>query len=113
MRARPAGRGRPRSARGTASPARTGLPARARRAASGSRNRPMPYLNVTEIEAALEGLATSYPTTAELVAMPNRTAEDRQSYALRIGATDGRPQDAVVVTGGLHAREWVPPDALV
>ncbi len=73
----------------------------------------MAYLNVEEIEAALEALAASYPEASELVALPNRTSEGRQSRALRIGVADARAGHAVVVTGGLHAREWVPPDALV
>jgi murein tripeptide amidase MpaA len=73
----------------------------------------MAYLNVEEIEAALNALAASYPGAAELVALPNRTPEGRQSHALRIGPADERAENAAVVTGGLHAREWVPPDALV
>ena len=73
----------------------------------------MAYLNVEEIEAALSSLATSYPSVAELVVLPNRTSEGRQSHALRIGPPDAQGTNAVVITGGLHAREWVPPDALV
>jgi len=73
----------------------------------------MAYLNVAEIEAALDALAASYPNATELVPLPNRTSEDRQSHALRIGSADVRAGNAVVITGGVHAREWVPPDALV
>jgi murein tripeptide amidase MpaA len=73
----------------------------------------MAYLNVEEIEAALDALAASYPDVTERIPLPNRTSEGRQSHALRIGQADARAGDAVVVTGGMHAREWVPPDALV
>jgi murein tripeptide amidase MpaA len=73
----------------------------------------MAYLNVEEIEAALDALAASYPDVTELIHLPNRTAEGRQSQALRIGPADAQARNAVVVTGGMHAREWVPPDALV
>jgi murein tripeptide amidase MpaA len=73
----------------------------------------MAYLNVAEIEAALDALATSYPDAAELVLLPNGTSEGRQSHALRIGSAGTRAGEAVVVLGGVHAREWVPPDALV
>jgi murein tripeptide amidase MpaA len=73
----------------------------------------MAYLNVEEIEAALGALAASYPDLTELVPLPNRTPEGRQSHALRIGSADARTGDAAIVTGGMHAREWVPPDALV
>lgn len=73
----------------------------------------MAYLNVEEIEAAVEALAAAYPDLTELVVLSNRTAEGRQSHALRIGPADAQALDAVIVTGGMHAREWVPPDALV
>lgn len=73
----------------------------------------MAYMNVEEIEAALEALAASHPNVTELVPLPNRTSEGRQSHALRIGPADAQVANAVVITGGLHAREWVPPDALV
>jgi len=70
-------------------------------------------MNVEEIEAALDALAASYPDAAQLVPLPNRTSEGRQSQALRIGSADVRAGNAVVITGGVHAREWVPSDALV
>ena len=73
----------------------------------------MPYMNVDEIEAALGALATSHPGVAELIPLPNRTSEGRQSHALRIGPPDAQGADTIAFTGGLHAREWVPPDALV
>jgi murein tripeptide amidase MpaA len=73
----------------------------------------MPYMNVDEIEAALGALATSHPGVAELIPLPNRTSEGRQSHALRIGPRDAQGADTIAFTGGLHAREWVPPDALV
>jgi murein tripeptide amidase MpaA len=73
----------------------------------------MPYLNVEEIEAALDTIAESYPNVTELVPLPNRTPEGRSSHALRIGPADAQAGNAVVVTGGMHAREWVPPDALI
>jgi murein tripeptide amidase MpaA len=73
----------------------------------------MAYMNVEEIEAALEALAAAYPGVTELVPLPNRTSEGRQSHALRIGPADAGAGSAVMATGGMHAREWVPPDALV
>ena len=74
----------------------------------------MGYMNVDEIEAALSALAASYGNVTEFVRLPNKTSEGRQCHALRIGSTTGRQKkSAVVVTGGMHAREWVPPDALV
>ena len=73
----------------------------------------MAYMNVEEIESALQTLAAAHPGIAELVALPNPTSEGRQSHALRIGPADAAGANTLVITGGLHAREWVPPDALV
>ena len=73
----------------------------------------MAYLNVEEIEGALAALAASYPDTSRRIALPNPTPEGRQSHALRIGPAAAEDTATVVVIGGMHAREWVPPDALV
>ena len=72
----------------------------------------MAYLNVDEIESALENLAAAYPATTELIAVPNLTHEGRQTHVLRLGATNAE-HDGVLILGGVHAREWVPPDALI
>lgn len=73
----------------------------------------MAYLNVVEIEGALQELAAAYPATAELIILPHFTHEGRQSHALRVGARPVAAVDGVLMLGGVHAREWVPPDALV
>jgi murein tripeptide amidase MpaA len=72
----------------------------------------MSYLNVDEIESALENLAAAYPAASALITVPNSTHEGRRSHVLRIGAASSEC-DAVLLLGGVHAREWVPPDALV
>ncbi|MEO8223159.1 MAG: M14 family metallopeptidase, partial [Specibacter sp.] len=72
----------------------------------------MPYLNVDEIESALENLAAAYPALTTLMTAPNTTHEGRSSHILRLGAGDPSA-DGVLILGGMHAREWVPPDALV
>jgi murein tripeptide amidase MpaA len=73
----------------------------------------MAYLNVEEIEAAIKAFSASYPSIAKLISLPNRTADGRQSHALQIGSADPGKTHALIITGGMHAREWVPPDALV
>ena len=73
----------------------------------------MAYLNVVEIESALQNLAAAYPDAAELVTCPHPTHEGRQTYVLRVGTSDVTGGDAVLLLGGVHAREWVPPDALI
>jgi murein tripeptide amidase MpaA len=72
-------------------------------------------LNVDEIEAALDSLALSHPAVTELITLPHATWEGRASHALRIGSpsASSRDTDTIIVLGGVHAREWVPPDALV
>ena len=66
----------------------------------------MPYMNITEVESALHGLAATYPGTCELITLPNASHEGRTSTAIRIslGALDNRPGIAFI--GGQHAREW-------
>jgi murein tripeptide amidase MpaA len=71
------------------------------------------YLNIIEIESALENLASAYRTTTELIVAPHTTHEGRRSHILRVGLKASTEVDGVLVLGGVHAREWVPPDALV
>ncbi|MFD8083023.1 M14 family metallopeptidase [Kitasatospora sp. NPDC059722] len=66
----------------------------------------MPYLNIVEVESALENLATAYPGLAQLVDLPETSVENRTIHALKIGAPAPFPKDAVVMLGGVHAREW-------
>jgi murein tripeptide amidase MpaA len=73
----------------------------------------MAYLNVIEIESALQNLAAVYSESTELLACPNVTHEGRQSQVLRVGAKRDAIVHGVLILGGVHAREWVPPDALV
>ena len=64
----------------------------------------MPYLNVDEVEAAIELAADSNPRVAELIQLPRQTWEGRSCRAIRVhqgvAATEG-----VYLLGGIHARE--------
>jgi murein tripeptide amidase MpaA len=71
------------------------------------------YLNVDELDSALDALAAAYPDAAEVLTPPNRTHEGRTPRLLRVGTRPSGDVDGVLVLGGVHAREWVPPDALV
>ncbi|HEY6233092.1 MAG TPA: M14 family metallopeptidase [Pyrinomonadaceae bacterium] len=73
----------------------------------------MTFLNVVEIESALSGLATAYPSVAQLITLPNTTAEGRTSHALVIGTGQGCPQAGVLIISGAHAREWGGPDICI
>ncbi|MFF2044374.1 M14 family metallopeptidase [Kitasatospora sp. NPDC058170] len=66
----------------------------------------MPYLNITEVESAVVGLANAFPRLTGLVELPERSAEGRSSHALRMGAESLAPKDDVLLIGGVHAREW-------
>ena len=73
----------------------------------------MAYLNVIEVESALQNLASAYPAITDLITCPHVSHEGRQIHALRIGVESDSDADGVLLLGGVHAREWVPPDALV
>ncbi len=62
------------------------------------------------IEAQLATLAADHPDLCTRTVLPNATHEGRRVSSVRIGDGGGRP---VLLTGGVHAREWAPPDALL
>lgn len=70
------------------------------------------YSTTDELEAALAALAAAYPTTSTLHAVPHPTHDGRTAHVLRVGARTDAP-DGVAVLGGVHAREWVPPELCV
>jgi murein tripeptide amidase MpaA len=64
---------------------------------------------VRAIEAELARLAADHPEICTRTTAPNTTHEGRSvSYV-----TIGRGRTKVLLTGGIHAREWAPPDALL
>ncbi len=68
---------------------------------------------VRAIEAELARLAAVHPDLCTRTIVPNRSHEGREISFLTVGAGaagGGRP---VLITGGIHAREWAPPDALL
>ena len=66
---------------------------------------------VRAIEAELARLATDHADLCTRSVAPNRSHEGRSiSYVTISGAAGGRP---VFITGGMHAREWAPPDVLL
>jgi murein tripeptide amidase MpaA len=79
---------------------------------------PPPYpdirvpLRPREIEDALADLATNFPDLCTRTVLSGTTAGGRSHSYIKI-AKGGGARPAVLVTGGVHAREWAPPDALV
>src|SRR4051794_31436688 len=74
----------------------------------------MTFLNVAEIESALERLNQVYGSLTRLIQLPNATYEGRRSHALLIrGNPSFTCRPALVFISGAHAREWGGPDILV
>jgi murein tripeptide amidase MpaA len=73
----------------------------------------MSFLNVVEIESALVGLASKYPSLCKLITLPFFTFEGRQSHALLIGTGQGCPVTGVLIISGAHSREWGGPDICI
>jgi carboxypeptidase T len=73
----------------------------------------MPYLNVVEVESALQVVAAMHPGFTELVTLPHRTWENRVCRAVRVATDLATPRPTVVLFAGVHAREWGGPDILV
>ena len=66
----------------------------------------MVYLNVQEVESAIISLASTYSDLCELITLPLQTHEGRICHALRIGKKLNSECDCILLTGGVHAREW-------
>jgi carboxypeptidase T len=73
----------------------------------------MPYLNVVEVESALQLVAATHPGFTELLTLPHRTWENRVCRAVRVAADLATARPTVVLFAGVHAREWGGPDILV
>ena len=73
----------------------------------------MSYLSYDEISTAIQLLCDEYKDLCELVALPNLSVESRPIHALAIGDSLGPAVKTAVYVGGVHAREWIPPDALL
>src|SRR5205809_2485083 len=74
---------------------------------------PAGYLSANGIEACVQWLANTYPQICQLITLPEASIEGRTIHCLKIanGAAPGRR--GVLLLGGAHARELVPPDCLV
>ncbi|MCC2313611.1 M14 family zinc carboxypeptidase [Cellulomonas xiejunii] len=79
---------------------------------------PPPYPEITspmtpgEIDDSLADLAASFPEVCTRTVLPGTTVGGRTLSYLRIRNASG-PRPGVLVLGGVHAREWAPPDALI
>jgi murein tripeptide amidase MpaA len=78
----------------------------------GAGQAPDGYLSVDEVEQHIAELAKKHPRAVRLIELPHRTWEGRTSRAIRIGRGDEKTP-AILLLGGLHAREWGSPDILI
>jgi hypothetical protein len=68
----------------------------------------MAYLNVTEVESGVKGLAKAYKALTELISLPNVTHEGRTSHALRIGTGSAASKDGGLSSAGSTPGSGVP-----
>lgn len=71
------------------------------------------YRTVAQIDAAMLSLATWFPSLCTRRVLPHRTAGDRRLYALRIASGGGSGRRGFLAIGGMHAREFMNPDAII
>ncbi|MEP6561512.1 MAG: M14 family zinc carboxypeptidase, partial [Nakamurella sp.] len=72
------------------------------------------YPDSAVIAGRLRDLAAAHPGVCQVQVLPQATHEGREVLSLTITAGTGTGTGpAVVVIGGVHAREWSPPDALL
>src|SRR5437764_6624449 len=73
----------------------------------------MPYLTVAAIEQKVRDLATAHPQHCAQVPFTNQTFLGKTYSYLRITKDLAAGRPAALIIGGIHAREWVPPDSLL
>src|SRR4051812_46704755 len=80
-----------------------------------ARRSEMPYRTATQIESELRDLATAFPALCTFDFCPNQTVGGRRVPFVKISHPEAptTPRIGVLILGGVHAREWAPPDALV
>ena len=73
----------------------------------------MSYLSYDEIVTGVHALAAAYADRCRLIELPNTSAEGRSILALELGDGCAAARRTAIYVGGVHAREWIPPDALL
>lgn len=72
----------------------------------------MPYpLTITEIDTEIAALGSNpdYSSVLQIIPLPNPTIEGRIVKCLKVG----NGSIPVLIIGGVHAREWAPPDSII
>lgn len=71
------------------------------------------YLTAAEVESALQTLAAVHPKAASVSPLPEQSWGGLTSHVLRIRAGEQQARTGVLITGGMHAREWGGSDVCV
>ena len=71
------------------------------------------YLTVPELASAVTSLSAAYPGISQAIDVPYSTHEGRASQVLRVGVQPTSAADGLLILGGVHAREWIPPDLCI
>ena len=72
-----------------------------------------PYLNVAEIESAMEDAAINHSSLCTLITLPNPTYLGKTCHAIKLAAGTLTSRPGVLLLGGTHAREWGGSDILI
>jgi hypothetical protein len=70
------------------------------------------YMLLGDVNNALVAIHAKHPTLCDVHDLPEPTANGRTPKYLRIGKSKVADV-SVLITGGVHAREWAPPDSVV
>src|SRR5215471_15016137 len=71
------------------------------------------YRTVAQLDSVMQILALFFPQMCTRVQLQNNSVEGRPIFALKIHAGSATNRRAVLLIGGMHARELMNPDALV
>ncbi len=71
------------------------------------------YRTADQIDAIMLHLANHFPFLCERRELPHGTEGGRSVYALKIASGGGSGRRAFLAVGGMHAREYMNPDAII
>lgn len=73
----------------------------------------MAYLDIAGIDTGINSISASHPTLVQIINLPEKSVKNRTVRAMRIRAGEGTDRRAVLIVGGVHARELVNSEAVL
>ncbi len=74
----------------------------------------MVYLNTDEVEEVIISKSNAYSSLSKIIELPKTSIEGRKIHAILIGKNkDNKLNESILITGGMHAREWGTSDICV